>query len=166
MPLGNNIQNRAIPQNSTSISGELLFQWECSQHWLICYKSESMCCNVELWWAPNIRTTENTLPSRLYPVLFPIDNLRGAVTTANWVLIKEKIDWQKIGQSSTTPFLKMNDCNLSYEKSGKKGVTFDAMETLERQCDSIDRLASLVSKMNVKMDRKRPHTSLKSIKKT
>ena len=50
--------------------------------------------------------------------------------------------------------MEVNDCNQSYEKSGKKGVTFDTMETLERQCDSIDRLTSLVSKMNVKMDKK------------
>ena len=35
---------------------------------------------------------------------------------------------------------------------GKKGVTFDAIETLERQHDSIDKLSSLVSKMNVKTD--------------
>ena len=28
------------------------------------------------------------------------------------------------------------------------------METLERQCDSIDKLSSFISKMNVKMDRK------------
>ena len=48
----------------------------------------------------------------------------------------------------------MNDCNQPYEKSGKKGVTFDMVETWERQCDSIDRLASLVSKMNVKLDKK------------
>ena len=50
--------------------------------------------------------------------------------------------------------MKMNDCNQSYEKSGKKGVTFDVMETLERQCDSKDRLTSLVNKRNVKMDKK------------
>ena len=49
----------------------------------------------------------------------------------------------------------MNDCNQSYEKSGKKGVTFDAMETLERQCESMVRLTSQVSKMNVKMDKKK-----------
>ena len=36
----------------------------------------------------------------------------------------------------------------------KRGVTFDAMETLERHSDSIDKLTSLVSKMNVKMDKK------------
>ena len=38
---------------------------------------------------------KNTLPSRMYPMLFPIDNLRDAVTTAKQVLIKEKIDLQK-----------------------------------------------------------------------
>ena len=59
-----------------------------------------------------------------------------------------------MGQSSTTPFMKVNDCNKTYEKSGKKGGTFDAMETLERQCGSIDRLTSLVGKMNVKMNKK------------
>ena len=35
---------------------------------------------------------KNTLPSRLYPMLFPIDNLKDAVTTAKGVLIKEKKD--------------------------------------------------------------------------
>ena len=70
------------------------------------------------------------------------------------MLIKGKIDQQKTGQSSTTPFIKMNECSQSYEKLGKKGVTFDVMEILERQCDSIEGLTSLVSKMNVKMDKK------------
>ena len=35
---------------------------------------------------------KNTLPSRLYPILFPIDNLRDAITTAKHVMINEKID--------------------------------------------------------------------------
>ena len=97
---------------------------------------------------------KNTLPSRLYPMLFPINNLRDAVTIAKRVMIKEKIDRQKTGQSSTTPFMTVSDCNQSYDKTGKKGVSFDAMETLERECDSIDKLSSLVSKMNMEMDRK------------
>ena len=36
----------------------------------------------------------------------------------------------------------------------KKGVTFDAMETLERNSDCIDRLTSLVSDLKMTMDRK------------
>ena len=73
---------------------------------------------------------------------------------AKWVMIKEKIDRQKTGQSSVTPFMRVNDCSQISEKSGKKGVTFDVIETLERHSDTIDKLTSLVSKMNVKMDRK------------
>ena len=70
------------------------------------------------------------------------------------MMIKEKTDRQKTGQSSATPFMRVNECSQSSEKSGKKGVTFDAIETLERHSDSIDKLTSLVSKMKVKMDRK------------
>ena len=35
---------------------------------------------------------KNTLPSRPYPILFPIDNVRDAITTAKRVMVKEKID--------------------------------------------------------------------------
>ena len=48
---------------------------------------------------------KNTLPSRLYPILFPIDNLGDAITMAKWVLIKQRRDRHKTGQSSTTPFM-------------------------------------------------------------
>ena len=48
---------------------------------------------------------KNTLPSRLYPILFPIDNLRNTITTAKLVMIKEKIDRHKTGQSPAIPFM-------------------------------------------------------------
>ena len=38
----------------------------------------------------------------------------------------------------------------------KKGVTFDAIEMLERNSDCIERLTSLVSDMKMTMDRKQP----------
>ena len=41
---------------------------------------------------------KNTVPNGLYWVLFPIDNLRGAVETAKRFLTKEKIDRQMTGQ--------------------------------------------------------------------
>ena len=97
---------------------------------------------------------KNILSSRLYPISFPIDNLRDAITIAKHVMIKEKIDRQKTGLSSATPFMRVNDCGQSADKSSKRGVSFDVMETLERQNDRVDKLTSLVSKMNVKMDRK------------
>ena len=44
---------------------------------------------------------KNTVPNRLYWVLFAIDNLHEAVETAKRFLTKEKIDRQMTGQSST-----------------------------------------------------------------
>ena len=61
-------------------------------------------------------------------------------------MTKEKIDRQKTGQSSATPFMQMNECGQATDRSSKRGVTFDAMETLERQCDSIDKLTPLLAK--------------------
>ena len=71
------------------------------------------------------------------------------------MLTKEKLDRQLTGQSST-PFMKVtsnNDCH-SPQNQQKKGVKFDAMETLERNSDCIDRLTSLVSDLKITMDRK------------
>ena len=60
----------------------------------------------------------------------------------------------KVGVDNKLFNPRVNDCGQSTDKSGKRGVTVDAMEALERQNDSIDKLTSLVSKMNVKLDRK------------
>ena len=46
-----------------------------------------------------------------------------------------------------------NDNHLP-QNHHKKGVTFDAMDMLERNNNCIDRLASLVSDMKMTMDRK------------
>ena len=44
---------------------------------------------------------KNTVPNRLYWVLFPTNNLREVVETVKRFLTKEKIDRQLAGQSST-----------------------------------------------------------------
>ena len=46
--------------------------------------------------------------------------------------------------------------NNSPQNHHKKGVTFDAVEMLERNSNYIDRLTSLVSDMKVTMDKKIP----------
>ena len=73
------------------------------------------------------------------------------------MLTKEKLDIQLTGQSST-PFMKATSTNDGHSSQNhqKKGVTFDAMETLERNSDCIDRLTSLVSDLKMTMDRKQP----------
>ena len=84
---------------------------------------------------------KNTLPYRLYLTLINVNNLRDAIDLAKRVLTKEKLDRQLTGQSST-PFMKAtsNSDSHSPQSHQKKGVTFDAMETLERNSDCIDQI--------------------------
>ena len=49
-----------------------------------------------------------------------------------------------------------NTDSHSPQNQQKKGVTFDAMETIERNSDCIDRLTSLVNDLKMTMDRKQP----------
>ena len=97
---------------------------------------------------------KNTLPYRLYSTLINVNNLRDAIDFTKRVLAKEKLDRQLTGQSST-PFMKASSNNNRLPQNHhKKGVTFDTMETLERNSDCIDRLTLLVSDMKMTMDRK------------
>ena len=101
---------------------------------------------------------KNTLPYRLYSSLINLNNLRDAIDLAKRMLTKEKLYRQLTGQAST-PFMKATSKNDSHSPQNhqKKGVTFDAIETLERNSDCIDHLSSLVSNLKMTMDRKQPH---------
>ena len=90
---------------------------------------------------------KNTVPNRLYWVLFPIDNLRKAVETAKRFLTKEKTDRQMTGQSST-PFMKLSD------KKGRKTVLFNARDVLERKSKNMEQMTALMDKMYIKLDQK------------
>ena len=61
---------------------------------------------------------KNTLPTRLYWVLYPIDDLRLAVEMAMRILTKEKIERQLAGLSFSTPF-------MSIQEEENKRVNFD-----------------------------------------
>ena len=52
---------------------------------------------------------KNMLPTNLYWMLFPIEDLRQAVETAIRILTKEKLDKQLTGQASTSPFMNVRD---------------------------------------------------------
>ena len=56
-----------------------------------------------LWYGEpqTLEVFKNTLPTKLYWVLFPIENLRQAVDTAKRILTKEKLDKQLTGETST-----------------------------------------------------------------
>ena len=106
---------------------------------------------------------KNTLPDRLYFTLINVNNLRDTIDLAQRVLTKEKLDRQLTAQSST-PFMKATgNENHSPQNHNKNRVTFDAMETLERNSHCIDRLTSLVSDMKMTMDRKTTPLQTKDI---
>ena len=82
---------------------------------------------------------KNTLPKKLYWVLFPIEDLRQAVDTAKRILTKEKLDKQLMGQTSTSPF-------MSIREGTDKRVSFNARDELG---DKIDKLTIVMSKLAV-----------------
>ena len=77
----------------------------------------------------SIRGFKNTLSTRLYWVLFPIEDLRQAIETAVRILAKEMIDKQLVSQSSSMPFMNIKDGYIS------KKVTFHKQDGLEEKID-------------------------------
>ena len=82
---------------------------------------------------------KNTVPTKLYWILFPIEDLRQVVDTAKRILTKEKLDKQLAGQTSTSPF-------MSIREGTNKRVSFDTRDDLG---DNIYKLAMVMSKLAV-----------------
>ena len=80
---------------------------------------------------------KNTLPTKLYWILFPIDDLRLVVETTKRMLTKEKIDKQLAGQMSSTSFMSIRDLQ-------NKRVTFNVADNLEQK---VDRLTVMMDKL-------------------
>ena len=80
---------------------------------------------------------KNTLPTTLYWILFPINDLKQAVETTKRILTKEKIERQLLGQTSSTPFMSIRD-------SHNRKVSFDTREELG---DKIDKLEVMIGKL-------------------
>ena len=88
---------------------------------------------------------KNTLPNKLYWVLFSINNLRDAVDAVKRVLTKEKIDRQLSGQSGTTvPFMKVRDTHHS-----NKTVSFNMHDLIREQ---LENLTSMVYNMSIEKE--------------
>ena len=83
---------------------------------------------------------KNTLPTKLYWILFPIEDLRQAVDTAKRILIKENLDKQLTGQTSTSPFMSVRDRT-------DRRVSFNTKDELG---DKIDKLPAVMSKTTAK----------------
>ena len=79
-------------------------------------------------------------PTKLYWILFPIEDLRQAVDMAKRVLTKEKLDKQLTGQIPTSPFISVRDRT-------DRRVSFNTREELG---DKIDKLTVVMSKLAAK----------------
>ena len=87
---------------------------------------------------------KNTLPSKLYWILFPINILREAVDAAKRVLTKEKLDQQLSGQAAnSTPFLKVGDA------SSNKKVSLNVQDSIGEQ---LENSTLMVYNMSVQKD--------------
>ena len=80
---------------------------------------------------------KNTLPAKLYWILFPIEDLRQAVETTKRILTKEKLDKQLTGQTSTSLFMSIRD-------GTERKVSFNARDGLG---DKIDKLRVMMGKL-------------------
>ena len=78
---------------------------------------------------------KNTLPTKLYWILFLIEDLRQVVETARRILTKEKLDRQLTGQSSSSPF-------MSIREGHSRRVSFDMREEVGNKIDGFDRQIS------------------------
>ena len=96
---------------------------------------------------------KNTLPSRLYYMLYQVDNLTTAVETAKRLLIKEQMD-KKAGQSTASAFMQVNQGSPKRKDKTEEKVSYGAVEAIETTTDSIERLASLMDKKDTKLDRR------------
>ena len=83
---------------------------------------------------------KNTLLTKLYWILFPIEDLRQAVDMAKRILTKEKLDKQLTGQTPTSPFMSVRD-------GTDRRVSFNTKDELG---DKIDKLTVVMSKLAAK----------------
>ena len=73
-------------------------------------------------------------------MLFPIEDLRQAVETANRILTKEKLDKQLTGQTSASPF-------MSIREGTSRRVSF---ATIDELGDKIDKLMVMLGRLAAK----------------
>ena len=83
---------------------------------------------------------KNTLPTKLYLILFAIEDLGQAAETAKRILTKEKLDKQLAEQSLSTPFMSIRDGH-------HRKVSFDTREELGNK---IDKLAVMIDKLTTR----------------
>ena len=98
---------------------------------------------------------KNTIPTKLYWILFPIEDLRKVVEIAKRLYTKEKLDRQLTGQLSSTPFMSIRDGHHH------RKVSFDTREELG---DKIDTLVVMIGNWQQEIVEQTDNSNHKSIR--
>ena len=141
---GNNFPRQVI-QESTLFHAWRLFHFDESTETLDSYVTHlRQVATLLCYGEPQVfGVFNNTLPTRLYWVLFPMGDLRQVVEPAERILTKEKIDIQLPRQTSSMPFMNMKDGYIS------KKVTLDTLGSLD---EKMYRITSMMSKLTAQND--------------
>ena len=89
------------------------------------------------WELQILEVFKNTLPTKLFWILFPIEGLKQVVEMAKRILTKEKLDKQLTGQTSASPF-------MSIRQGTNRKVSFDTIDELG---DKIDKLTVMLARL-------------------
>ena len=84
---------------------------------------------------------KDTLPTKLYWISFPIEDLRQAVETTKRILMKEKLGKQLTCQSSASPFMNIRD-------GTKRKVSFNTRDELGEKIDKLTVVKSRLAAKN------------------
>ena len=90
---------------------------------------------------------KNMLPTKLYWILFPIEDLRQAIETAKRILTKGKLDKQLTGQTSASPFMNIREVT-------ERKVSFNTRDEIGDKTDKLTVMMSRLTAMD--SNEKRP----------
>ena len=112
---------------------------ENTNYRFLCNVNKTGSNTLRLWRTTGIGSIQS-IPTKLYWILFPIEDLRQAVETAKRILTKEKLDKQLTGQTSAGPFMNIRD-------GTERKVSFNARDELG---EKIDKLTVMMSRLAAK----------------
>ena len=139
--LDSNIQNLAVQENNISMCGDP-FCYDENEDTIDSYilKVKQVASLLNYGEQEILELFKNTLPSKLYWILFPINNLRQAIDTAKRVMNEEKLDKQLTGQASNiSPFMKLRDDTHSGQQKMLNPQDLEAISSMVYNSDSTTR---------------------------
>ena len=101
-----------------------------------------------------LKLLRNTLVSRLYYLIYRKNNLEEVIEIAKTALTKDKLEKEETGQATASPFM---CASMERSRRSRRGVPFDTLDTkgsIDKNRDSINKLTSMVNKINMELDRR------------